>query len=208
VRFLRRPTMVTPDEALPGRDTPIELPATHHVLGRPMAPPFPEGSRLLVVGMGCFWGAERLLWQLPGAWTTWVGYAGGFTPNPTYREVCTGRTGHAEVAALVYDPAELDLDTVLGAFWENHDPTQVDGQGNDIGTQYRSVVFVADDAERTAVEASRDRYQAKLHAEGYGDIATTLEELGEVYPAEPEHQQYLAKNPGGYCNHGFCQVAY
>ncbi len=206
--FGREPRMVTADEALPGRSTPLSVPSTHHVTGRPIVPPWPEGDELIALGMGCFWGAERLFWSLPGVTTTFVGYAGGFTPNPTYEEVCSGRTGHAEVAVVVYDPAAIDLEALLGPFWENHDPTQVDRQGGDIGTQYRSTILTTSDAQGSVAKASRARYQTKLEENGFGAIATTIEPLGELYWAEGYHQQYLAKNPGGYCNHGFCQVSY
>jgi peptide-methionine (S)-S-oxide reductase len=202
------PTMVSPDEALPGRDRPLEVPETHHVTGRPIVPPWPDEHELLVLGLGCFWGPERIYWQLPGVWTTFVGYAGGYTPNPTYEETCTGRTGHAEVVGVVYDPREIDLESLLAAFWENHDPTQPMGQGNDIGTQYRSIVLTTTDEQRRVAEASRDRYQRKLTENGFGAITTTVEPLDQLYWAEGYHQQYLAKNPRGYCNHGFCQVAY
>jgi peptide-methionine (S)-S-oxide reductase len=201
-------TVVAPEDALPGRDDAIASPVPHHVHGRAIVPPWPEGHRLVVVGMGCFWGAERLYWSLPGVWTTFVGYAGGTTPNPTYREVCTGRTGHAEVAGIVYDPEVIDYETLLAPFWENHDPTQGMRQGNDVGTQYRSVLLVADDDERQVAEASRARYQQRLTAAGFGTITTEIAPLGALYWAEPEHQQYLSKVPNGYCNHGFCQVAY
>jgi peptide-methionine (S)-S-oxide reductase len=204
----RELTVVRPEDALPGRSDAIAVQQPHHVHGRPITPPWPEGHRLAVVGMGCFWGAERLFWSLPGVWTTFVGYAGGTTPNPTYREVCTGRTGHAEVAGIVYDPGLTDYEALLGPFWENHDPTQGMRQGNDVGTQYRSVLLVADEEQRAVADASRERYQAQLDAAGYGAITTQIGSLGEVYWAEPEHQQYLAKVPNGYCNHGFCQVAY
>jgi len=209
VLFGRKPAgMVSPEDALPGRDAPIAEQEPHAVHGRPIVPPWPEGHALAVVGMGCFWGAERLYWNLPGVYTTFVGYAGGITPNPTYREVCTGLTGHAEVASIVYDPTVIDYDGLLGPFWENHDPTQIDRQGNDVGTQYRSCLLVTDDEQRAVAEASRERYQRKLAENGFGQIATRVEPLDELYWAEPEHQQYLHKHPGGYCNHGFCQVAY
>ncbi len=194
--------------ALPGRDTPIAEQQPHAVHGRPIVPPWPDGHDLAVVGMGCFWGAERLFWSVSGVHTTFVGYAGGTTPNPTYREVCTGLTGHAEVAGIVYDPSVVSYDSLLARFWENHDPTQVDRQGNDVGTQYRSCLLVADDTQRAVAEASTAHYQARLSAHGFGTIATRIEALGPVYWAEPEHQQYLHKHPGGYCNHGFCQVHY
>ncbi|MFP4148250.1 MAG: peptide-methionine (S)-S-oxide reductase MsrA [Nitriliruptoraceae bacterium] len=208
--FARRSLeVVAPEDALPGRATPLPVPDAHHVHGRPITPPWPDGHELLVVGMGCFWGAERIFWQLEGVWTTFVGYAGGTTPNPTYAEVCTGRTGHAEVAGIVYDPAGVDLEVLLAAFWEQHDPTQGMRQGNDIGTQYRSIVLTTSAEQREAALTSRERYQARLETAGVaGTITTTVEDLGALYWAEAEHQQYLAKHPGGYCNHGFCQAAY
>ncbi len=208
--FARRSLeVVAPEHALPGRDTSLAVPDAHHVHGRPITPPWPDGHELLVVGMGCFWGAERIFWQLEGVWTTFVGYAGGTTPNPTYPEVCTGRTGHAEVAGMVYDPDVVDLETLFADFWEQHDPTQGMRQGNDVGTQYRSLVLTTNAHQRDVALASRDRYQARLRAAGVdAPITTTVEDLGALYWAEAEHQQYLAKHPGGYCNHGFCQAAY
>ena len=201
--------VISADDALPGRPhRPFDVPATHQVTGRPIVPPWPEGHHLDVFGMGCFWGAERIFWQLPGVFTTFVGYAGGLTPNPTYEEVCTGRTGHAEVAGVVYDPQAIAYDGLLGPFWENHDPTQGMRQGNDVGTQYRSEILVTDEAQREVARSSRDRYQAKLTENGFGTITTRIVDLGALYWAEGHHQQYLAKNPRGYCNHGFCQVAY
>jgi peptide-methionine (S)-S-oxide reductase len=167
------------------------------VLGTPLTPPFPEGMEQLVVGMGCFWGAERVFWQADGVYTTAVGYAGGFTPNPTYEEVCSGRTGHTEAVLVVFDPAVLPLEGVLRLFWENHDPTQGMRQGNDMGTQYRSAVYWANDAQRAAAESSRDMFQAEL-----GEVTTEIAETGSFYYAEPYHQQYLAKNPNGYCGLG------
>jgi peptide-methionine (S)-S-oxide reductase len=210
MRWPGRPSVgvVTPDEALPGRDIPVAVRGTHEVHGRPTVPPWPDGHQLAVVGMGCFWGAERILWQLEGVFTTFVGYAGGHTPNPTYREVCTGLTGHAEVAVAVFDPTAIAYERILAAFWEQHDPTQYMGQGNDIGTQYRSLLLVEDDAQRAVAQRSLARYQQVLTAAGHGPITTTIEPLGALYYAEDEHQQYLAKHPGGYCNHGFCQAAY
>jgi peptide-methionine (S)-S-oxide reductase len=194
--------------ALPGRDVAVSVPEAHHVNGRPIRPPWPEGHRLAVFGMGCFWGAERIFWPLEGVTTTFVGYAGGFTPNPTYEEVCTGRTGHAEVVGVVFDPREVDFEALLAPFWENHDPTTPNRQGNDVGTQYRSTILLADDDQRAVAERSLSRYQDRLRDEGFGTIVTSIEPLGSLYWAEAYHQQYLAKNPGGYCNHGFCQVAY
>lgn len=208
--FARPPAeVVAAADALPGRDTPLQVPEAHHVNGRPITPPWPDGHELLVVGMGCFWGPERLYWQLDGVWTTFVGYAGGHTPNPTYREVCTGRTGHAEIAVAVFDPDLVELDTLLATFWENHDPTQQMRQGNDVGTQYRSIVLATSPEQSAAAIASRDRYQARLREAGItAPITTTVEPLDQLYWAEAEHQQYLAKHPGGYCNHGFCQATY
>ncbi len=200
---------VSAEDVLPGRETPIATSAEHHVHGRPIAPPWPEGHELLVVGMGCFWGAERLFWSLDGVWTTFVGYAGGSTPNPTYREVCTGLTGHAEIAGIVYDPEVTDLETLFAAFWENHDPTQGDRQGNDVGPQYRSVVLTTTERQSEVATASLRRYQDRLSEVGvHAPITTTIAPLDALYWAEAEHQQYLSKHPGGYCNHGFCQVAY
>ena len=200
--------MVARDQALPGRDTPMAVPERHYVTGHPLTPPFPDGMKQAVFGMGCFWGAERLFWQREGVHTTAAGYAGGYTPNPTYEETCTAQTGHAEVVLVVYDPAVVSYEELLKIFWENHDPTQFMGQGNDVGTQYRSAIYYSDDEQRQVAEASRDKYQEQLRAGGYGDITTELAEAGTFYYAEEYHQQYLAKNPGGYCNHGFCQVAY
>jgi peptide-methionine (S)-S-oxide reductase len=204
----RATAVVRPEDALPGRDEAVQLSGAHFVHGRPILPPWPEGHELAVLGMGCFWGAERILWQLEGVWTTFVGYAGGTTPNPTYREVCTGMTGHAEVAVAVFDPAVISFEQVLAPFWEQHDPTQVMRQGNDVGTQYRSIILVSGEAQERTAQASLERYQATLSAAGHGEIATTIEPLGALYHAEEEHQQYLAKHPGGYCNHGFCQAPY
>jgi peptide-methionine (S)-S-oxide reductase len=193
----------TPDEALPGRpERPFAVPATHFVLGTPLEGPFPAGLAQLQVGMGCFWGAERLFWQLDGIFTTAVGYAGGVTPNPTYEEVCSGRTGHAEVVLVVFDPAKLGYDTVFRTFWEGHDPTQGMRQGNDVGTQYRSVIYAAEPAVREAAEASRLRYHDVLSAAGYDAITTEIGDAPPFYYAEDYHQQYLAKNPNGYCGLG------
>ena len=199
----RTPSMPTAAEALPGRDTPIVRPGQHAVLGTSMAPPFPDGTERLVVGMGCFWGAERAFWTLPGVHTTAVGYAAGLTPNPTYEEVCTGRTGHNEVVLVVFHPEQISLDEILRAFWEGHDPTQGMRQGNDVGTQYRSGIYTADDRQREAAEASRDAYAEALAAAGnQGEITTEIVPAGEFYYAEDYHQQYLAKNPNGYCGLG------
>jgi peptide-methionine (S)-S-oxide reductase len=199
--------MVKPEDALPGRDTPIPVPDRHEVLGTPLQPPFPEGLEQLVVGMGCFWGAERIFWQADGVYTTAVGYAGGYTPNPTYEEVCSGRTGHTEAVLVVFDPAVISRESVLQLFWEGHDPTQGLRQGNDRGSQYRSAIYWSDEAERLAAESSRDMYQAELAAAGYGPITTEIAEAGPFYYAESYHQQYLAKNPNGYCGIGGTGVA-
>ena len=198
----RTPEMVSPDRALPGRTTTMPVAPAHLVLGTPMTPPFPEGLEQLVVGMGCFWGAERKFWQLPGVFTTAVGYAGGFTPNPTYEEVCSGRTGHTEAVLVVFDPALVTLDEVLRCFWENHDPTQGFRQGNDVGTQYRSAVHASDAAQLAAAARSRDRFDAILRAQHFDAITTEIALAGPFYYAEDDHQQYLARNPNGYCGLG------
>ena len=194
--------LVTAEDALPGRDEPIRVPERHEVLGNPLTPPWPEGFQQIVVGMGCFWGAERVFWNAPGVWTTAVGYAGGYTPNPSYEEVCSARTGHAEVVLVVFDPSAVSYDELLRVFWENHDPTQGMRQGNDVGTQYRSAIYTYSDAQRQAAIASRDRYQGRLSTEGYGEITTDIADAGDFYYAEDYHQQYLAKNPNGYCGLG------
>lgn len=189
----------------------IEISGTHYVNGSSMVPPFPEGSETISFGMGCFWGAERIFWQIPGVITTAVGYQGGTIPNPSYRDVCTGRTGHAEVALVVYDPERVSVDVLLKHFWEQHDPTTMNRQGNDVGTQYRSAVFWTTPDQRDAAEASKAAYQTGLSEAGYGAITTEItaaDKAGPFFYAEEYHQQYLAKNPGGYCNHGFCQVPY
>jgi len=198
----RKTNMIDPENALPGRDAPMPIPARHEVLGTPLAPPFPEGFERIVVGMGCFWGAERVFWQADGVYTTAAGYAGGFTPNPTYEEVCSAGTGHAEVVLAVFDPNVTSYEAMLKLFWENHDPTQGMRQGNDVGTQYRSAIFYANEAQRDAALASKEIYQERLRASGYGDITTEIVEAGPFYYAEDYHQQYLAKNPGGYCGLG------
>ena len=200
--FEKTVKMVSPEKALPGRSDAMPVPERHEVLGTPLVPPFPEGMEQLVVGMGCFWGAERVFWQADGVYTTAVGYAGGYTPNPTYEEVCSGRTGHTEAVLVVFDPAVLPLDGVLRLFWENHDPTQGPRQGNDVGTQYRSAVYWANDAQRAAAEASREMFRAELARAGYGEITTEIAAAGPFYYAEDYHQQYLAKNPNGYCGLG------
>jgi peptide-methionine (S)-S-oxide reductase len=194
--------MPAPQDALRGRDREMPVPERHFVNGNRIVPPFPEGFRTAVFGMGCFWGAERVFWQTPGVWSTAVGYAGGFTPNPTYEEVCSGLTGHAEVVLVVFDPARVTYDQLLKVFWENHDPTQGMRQGNDAGTQYRSAVYASNEGERSAAEASRGAYQAVLSKAGYGEITTEIKEAGPFYYAEDYHQQYLGKNPNGYCGMG------
>jgi len=198
----RSPEMVDAEHALPGRSATMPVPGSHLVLGTSMVAPFPAGSESLVVGMGCFWGAERKFWQLPGVVTTAVGYAGGYTPNPTYEEVCSGRTGHTEVVLVVFDPAVVTLDGVLRCFWENHDPTQGYRQGNDVGTQYRSAIFATDADQLAAAELSRDRFDAILQAKHFDAITTELAPAGPFYFAEDYHQQYLARNPNGYCGLG------
>jgi peptide-methionine (S)-S-oxide reductase len=194
--------MPTPDEALPGRAEKMPVPARHFVNGHPLEPPFPAGTRVALFGLGCFWGAERKFWQTPGVFTTAVGYAAGFTPNPTYREVCTGRTGHNEVVLVVHDPAAMSYEGLLKIFWENHDPTQGMRQGNDVGTQYRSGIYAFDADQKAAAEASRAAYGAKLAEAGYGAITTEILDAPPFYYAEEVHQQYLAKNPDGYCGIG------
>jgi peptide-methionine (S)-S-oxide reductase len=198
----RKSQMIDPERALPGRDTPIRVPERHEVLGTPLTPPFPEGFERAVFGMGCFWGAERVFWQAEGVYTTAAGYAGGFTPNPTYEEVCSAGTGHAEVVLAVFDPAKTSYEEMLRLFWENHDPTQGMRQGNDVGTQYRSAIYTANDAQREAALASREVYQSRLTAAGHGEITTEIAAAGPFYYAEDYHQQYLAKNPNGYCGLG------
>jgi peptide-methionine (S)-S-oxide reductase len=198
----RSDTVPSPAEALPGRPEPIVRPGNHTVLGTPIAGPWPEGTRTAVFGLGCFWGEEKAFWQVPGVVSTAVGYAGGSTPNPTYEEVSSGRTGHAEVVQVAYDPGRVSYEELLKLFWEQHDPTQGMRQGNDMGTQYRSILLVADDAQRAAAEASRDAYQQRLSAAGFGTITTEIVDAGPFYFAEDYHQQYLDKIPGGYCpNH-------
>jgi peptide-methionine (S)-S-oxide reductase len=199
--------LVEPEEALAGRAATMPVPARHEVLGTPIAPPFPVGLEQVVVGMGCFWGAERIFWQLSGVYTTAVGYAGGYTPNPTYEEVCSARTGHVEVVLVVFDPAKISFEEILRAFWEGHDPTQGMRQGNDVGSQYRSALYWTTEAQRAAAETTRDAYSARLAEAGYGPVTTELAKAGEFYYAEPYHQQYLAKNPNGYCGIGGTGVA-
>ncbi|PTR22524.1 peptide-methionine (S)-S-oxide reductase [Rhodococcus sp. OK519] len=191
--------MVTPDQALPGRETPMSVPDAHYVNGHPLKPPFPDGMQSVVVGMGCFWGAEKEFWELDGVHSTAVGYAGGYTPNPTYEEVCSGRTGHTEVVLVVFDPEKISYEGILKQFWENHDPTQGMRQGNDHGTQYRSVIYTDSDEQAAAARATAEAFGKRLAAAGYGEITTEIAPLDTFYYAEDYHQQYLAKNPGGYC---------
>jgi peptide-methionine (S)-S-oxide reductase len=194
--------MPTPETALKGRPNAIPTADTHFVNGRPLKGPYPEGMRLAQFAMGCFWGVERIFWKLPGVWVTAVGYVAGVTPNPTYEEVCSGRTGHTEAVLVVYDPQVTSYEALLKVFWEGHDPTQGMRQGNDVGTQYRSGVYTYDEAQARAAGASREAYQASLSAQGYGSITTEIAPAGEFYFAEDYHQQYLAKNPAGYCGVG------
>lgn len=198
----RKAQMVAREDALPGRDTPLRVDPTHAVLGTSIVPPYPEGFEDIELGLGCFWGAERLFWQLPGVYTTAVGYAGGYTPNPTYEEVCSGRTGHTEVVRVVFDPEKIPLDTILRTFWEGHDPTQGNRQGNDVGTQYRSAVYTTTPTQAAAVKASAESYGKALADRGLGEITTEIADAGTFYFAETYHQQYLHKNPGGYCGLG------
>jgi len=205
--FSAKTQMPTPETALPGRDTPLPTDTVHHVSGNPLKGPYPDGFEIAVFGMGCFWGVERIFWQVPGVWVTAVGYSGGLTPNPTYEETCTGRTGQTEVVKVVFDPGIISYIELLKRFWEGHDPTQGMRQGNDVGTTYRSAIYYADDAQRVAAEASRDAYQAALTAAGRGTITTEIAPLGAFYYAEGYHQGYLSKNPNGYCGIGGTGVA-
>jgi peptide-methionine (S)-S-oxide reductase len=198
----RKTAMIAEGDALPGRDATMPVPDTHFVNGHRLMPPFPGGLEQAVVGMGCFWGAERKFWEAEGVYTTAVGYAGGFTPNPSYEEVCSARTGHTEAVLIVFDPTVITYDDVLRIFWENHDPTQGMRQGNDVGTQYRSAIYTFSEEQKRAAEASRDAYQKMLTDAGYGEITTEIADAPPFYYAEPYHQQYLAKNPGGYCGIG------
>ena len=200
--------MPDPADSLPGRPESVPVQDAHLILGTPLDGPYPDGTEIAMFGLGCFWGAERFYWQLDGVYTTAVGYAGGYTENPMYEEVCSGRTGHNEVVRVVYDPSVVSYDELLKVFWEVHDPTQFMRQGNDIGTQYRSEIYVYSDGQRDAATFSIDKYQGKLSGAGFGEIATTVVDAGTFYFAEEYHQQYLHRNPGGYCNHGHCQVAY
>jgi len=198
----RKLELPTPDQALPGRDQAMAVPESHFVNFHHLTPPYPEGTDTMVVGMGCFWGAEKAFWSLSGVWVTAVGYAGGITPNPTYEEVCSGRTGHTEAVLVVFDPAQVSYEALLKVFWEHHDPTQGMRQGNDVGTQYRSAIYTSSPAQREAAERSAQLYGERLAAQGYGEITTEIADAGPFYFAEGYHQQYLAKNPNGYCGLG------
>lgn len=200
--FDSKAKMVSPEEALPGREERMSVPELHAVLRTRVLPPYPPGTEPAVFGLGCFWGAERAFWEIPGVYTTAVGYSGGYTKNPTYREVCSGRTGHTEVVLVVFEPSKVSYEELLRTFWEQHDPTQGMRQGADAGTQYRSAIYYFSDTQRQAAERSRDRYQQRLDAAGYGPITTEIREAPAFYYAEDYHQQYLEKNPGGYCGHG------
>lgn len=189
----------TEEKALPGREDAMPVPARHYVNGQPLRPPFPDGLQTIYLGLGCFWGAERLFWQLPGVYTTAVGYAGGYTPNPTYEEVCTGATGHTEIVMVVYDPEKVTTQALLACFWESHDPTQGMRQGNDVGTQYRSAIYTTTDEQAGLAESSRSEFSKSLQQQGYPDVTTEIREAPPFYYAEEYHQQYLARNPGGYC---------
>lgn len=205
--FGKKLTIPTPEEALPGRAEPLQVPSSHYVNGHPLKPPFPAGMETALFGLGCFWGAERKFWQQDGVFTTAVGYAAGATPNPTYEEVCTGRTGHNEVVLVVFDPKVISYENLLKVFWESHNPTQGMRQGNDTGTQYRSGIYTYSDDQKKLAEASQATYQQALSAAGYGEITTEIIDAPEFYYAEGYHQQYLAKNPGGYCGLGGTNVA-
>jgi peptide-methionine (S)-S-oxide reductase len=200
--FKKKAEMPAPGEALPGRAEKMPVPESHFVNGHPLEPPFPEGMEMAMFGLGCFWGAERTFWEAAGVYTTAVGYAGGSTPHPTYREVCSGRTGHNEVVRVVFDPKVISYERLLSLFWESHNPTQGMRQGNDIGTQYRSGIYTYNDEQKRAAVASRDSYQVALHVAGHPDITTEIVDAPEFFYAEDYHQQYLAKNPGGYCGLG------
>jgi peptide-methionine (S)-S-oxide reductase len=200
--------MISPDRALPGRDTQVRVPETHFVNGNTITPPFPEGIETAVFGMGCFWGAEKDFWETDGVYSTAVGYAGGHTPNPSYEEVCSARTGHAEVVLVAYDPSEVSYESLLKVFWEQHDPTQGMRQGNDRGTQYRSAIYTVTDDQLDVAKMSRDKFQERLTASGMGTITTEITPLDDFYYAEDYHQQYLAKTPGGYCPDHSCGVTY
>jgi peptide-methionine (S)-S-oxide reductase len=206
--FFKKSQVISAEDALPGRSDRMPVAEKHYVLRTPMEPPWPEGSEVLIVGLGCFWGAERRFWEAPGVHSTQVGYAAGFTPNPSYEEVCTGRTGHNEVVRVVYDPAATSIEALLRLFWESHDPTQGMRQGNDIGTQYRSGLYLTTSAQRAAAEASKEVYQKALAAAGGAGITTEILDAPQFYYAEDYHQQYLAKNPHGYCGLGGTGVCY
>lgn len=203
----KKTSLPAPDKALPGRDEPLDVIDEHAVLATPIKPPFPDEMECAVFGMGCFWGAERLFWKLPGVYSTHVGYAAGFTPNPTYQEVCTGKTGHNEVVRVVFDPEIISYEDLLKVFWENHDPTQGMRQGADTGTQYRSGIYVYDEEQRRAAQHSREIYEEELNRAGHDLITTEITDAGPFYYAETYHQQYLAKNPGGYCGIGGTGIA-
>ena len=200
--LVNKQALPTAEQALPGRSTAVPLPPAHYVNGNPLQPPFPAGLSQAIFAMGCFWGAERRFWELPGVWTTAVGYSGGLTPNPTYDEVCSGLTGHTEVVLVVFDPRQIDYATLLRTFWEAHNPTQGMRQGNDIGSQYRSAIYCTDAQQRSEAEASRERFQQRLSDAGFPVITTEIADAPTFYYAEAHHQQYLAKNPGGYCGLG------
>ena len=204
----RKTQMIAPDDALPGRAAPMPVPDAHFVNGRPLAGPYPEGLEVAEFALGCFWGAERRFWETPGVWVTAAGYAGGYTPNPDYKEVCSGRTGHAEAVRVVFDPRETGYEQLLKIFWESHDPTQGMRQGGDVGTQYRSAIYTHGEEQQRLAEASAAAYQQALSAADRGDITTEIRPAREFYFAEDYHQQYLAKNPGGYCGMGGCGVPY
>ena len=203
----KQASLVDASSALPGRPEEMPVPAKHEVLGTPLKGPFPDGIETAIFGLGCFWGAERIFWELPGVYTTAVGYSGGFTPNPTYQEVCSGSTGHTEAVLVAFDPTKISYEELLRHFWEGHDPTQGMRQGNDVGTQYRSAIYYLNDAQREAAEASRDMYADQLKSSGYGEITTEIAPAGPFYYAEDYHQQYLEKNPWGYCGIGGTGVA-
>ena len=206
--FRKKSAMPSTTDALPGRSTPLPVPATHFVNGHRIVAPFPAGLSEAVIGLGCFWGIERIFWQLPGVYSTAVGYAGGFTPNPTYEEVCSGMTGHAEVVRVIFDPKVISYEALLRVFWESHDPTEGMRQGNDVGTQYRSAIYVTSAEQREEAEESKRVFQIRLKAAGKGDITTEILDAPTFYYAEDYHQQYLAKNPGGYCPNHSCGVAF
>jgi peptide-methionine (S)-S-oxide reductase len=206
--FRQKAVMPDQQQALPGREAPLKVPETHFVNGKRIVAPFPAGLQQVEFGLGCFWGAERKFWQLPGVYSTAVGYSGGFTPNPTYEEVCSGLTGHTEVVRVIYDPEKISFNDLLKAFWESHDPTQGMRQGNDMGTQYRSAIYVTSDEQRKQAEESKRAYQQRLTAAGHGTITTEIKDAPTFFYAEEYHQQYLAKNPNGYCGIGGCGVSY